>query len=218
VAFHPGGLLVTCSGTDAIIVVGSESRELWQWFAMDHGYGEKNSRLSRDIRRAGDLRRAKIQTQHQATHINSAFWDASTAKPRVLATLFHQGEVVTIDVETGHCEVVLKGLAQPHSIRRYGDDCWILSDSRHGAVVITDANFWVTATCAGSFSWVQDAIQVGPNEVLVADANHSRCVRWDVQRDTTETLLTYSPDWKVYQIEALTDSVGSRLAESGEWG
>src|SRR5262249_50482258 len=152
-------LLLTSCGTDAIIEVSTEGVETWTWLAAEHGYAVTPHGHRRSIDRRNDHRLVTVPTLEQATHCNSAVPGTVAGRPAVLASLFHQGEVVAIDRRTGRREVLASGLSNPHSIRPARDG-WLVSDSQASSVVVLDERFRVRRTIDGDFNWVQDALQL----------------------------------------------------------
>ncbi|MDQ2737292.1 MAG: hypothetical protein M3Y35_01415, partial [Actinomycetota bacterium] len=63
------------------------------------------------------------------------------------------------------------------------------------------------------FDWTQDAIEVEPGVMLIADANHNRLVRW-TPPDRYEDTIVYPKDWKVFQIELLDHATAGWLANT----
>jgi hypothetical protein len=203
------GLLLTSSGVDGVVEVDSSGDELWTWFATEHAYPFDHSGTRRKISRRNDYRQNAISTHQQTTHCNSAVYHQGNGMDHMLVTLFHQGELVSVDRLTGRVSVVLTGMNRPHSIRKT-EAGWIVCDSRSNGVVSLDENFWITSVVTGGFDWVQDAI-LCDDRLLVADANHSRLVWWDIGKDKQVGEVKYSDQWKIYQIEAVDGVWESRL-------
>jgi hypothetical protein len=195
------GLIMTCSGLDGIVEVDLSGQVVWDWFAIERGYASHLRRSQRRVRRDRDYRRSMIPTQQQVTHCNSAVVGEHQGSDAVIATLFHQGEVIVIDRKMGRATVVLSGMANPHSLRRT-ETGWLVCDSRSNSIIRTDENFWIAASYEGDFDWVQDAI-IHEDRLLVADANHSRMVWLDAGHGQMVGEIRYSEQWKIYQVEAV---------------
>ena len=126
------GLLITSSGTDAIVELTTEGNISWLWLACAHGYRRTALGAPTWTSRARDYRSSMVNTLDQATHCNSAISSKYQGRETVFATLFHQGELIAIDKASGKHEVVFRGLNRPHSIRRAGDG-WLVCDSPLGS-------------------------------------------------------------------------------------
>ena len=192
------GILVTSSGTDMIIEFSPDGVPLWSWAASDHGYGDvEDSRGATHT----DARLVQIATPSQLTHINSALESAIGPREVILATLFHQGQLVAIDRVSGDVDVLVRGMDRPHAIRPRPNGGWTLCASGNSAVVLLDSGFKIEGIIDGDFDWVQDALDVDGETMLIADANHNRVVSWSNSQSMASELLSYSDDWKIYQVE-----------------
>jgi hypothetical protein len=194
------GLLITSSGTDAILELSSVGEPLWDWLATENGYCRSPS--SHDVRivRTRDYRKATIGTAMQATHCNSAISWKRSGRDVILATFFHQGMLIEVDRSTGHAVTLVRGMQNPHSIRRYSDG-WIVSDSRSSSVLLLGEDFWIESVIESDFNWVQDALQLDKSRLLIADANNSRLVILDVVAGKMLDYIEFPSEWKIYQVE-----------------
>lgn len=219
-----GRFLVTSSGVDAVLEIGLDGDIEWSWFAGDRAYRQNPKGFLPRVDKRKDYRTVPIHTMDQITHCNSAVPAVVAGRRVVLVSLFHQGEVIAVDYETLNHSVLVTGIGSPHSIRRRRGG-WLVSDSRSGGVVLLDDEFWVQHVVEADFDWVQDAVELEDGLLLIADANHSRLVEWDLARHRPRRQLEYPDEWKVYQVEVpdsawqeyLTDVVvgGATLAEGG---
>lgn len=201
------GLLITSSGVDAVVEIAASGDELWSWFATDRAYRRPGPRPSARHRR--DFRRNPISTQHQATHCNSAVAHSFNGSEAVVIALFHQGDIIAVDRKSGRHRVLLSGMDKPHSVRKTSTG-WVVSDSRNNCVVLLDHDFWISSVIDGDFDWVQDAI-FHEGRLLVADANHSRLVWWDLEKNRPLREIRYSDQWKIYQVEIIEGPWEQRL-------
>lgn len=196
------GILITSSGTDALLELSLAGQLIWGWFATEHGYCLDPAGRRRRIARSRDYRDVLIRTGDQATHCNSATTvTGSDNTPRILLLLFHQGEVVEIEYATGKHRVVLDGLINPHSLRHLGDGGWCLTSSGANAIIKLSPNYWIESIIEADFDWPQDALWIEDREVIIADANNSRIVRWDLLASAPSDEYVFDSDWKIYQIE-----------------
>ena len=194
------GLLITSSGTDAIVELTTEGDISWLWLACAHGYRRTPLGAASWTRRARDYRFSMVNTPDQATHCNSAISLKYHGRETVFATLFHQGEIIAIDKASGKHQVVFRGLNRPHSIRQAGDG-WLVCDSRSGAVLILDSDFWISRVVEDDFNWVQDAVALDDEALLIADSNNSRLLIWNVAKGKIEREVRYPELWRIFQVE-----------------
>jgi hypothetical protein len=210
------GFLVTSSGVDAVVEVTASGEEVWGWFATDRAYRIGHSGVRRKINRGRDHRQDPISTHDQATHCNSAILHRAGGHELALVTLFHQGELIAVDRGSGKHSVLVSGMNKPHSVRK-APSGWLVCDSRGDGVVLLDEDFWISAVVTADFDWVQDAVPNG-GQLIVADANHSRLVWWDLAQDRQAEELSYSGQWKIYQIEVVEGPWERRLRQIASGG
>lgn len=108
------GMVVAVSGTDTITEIFSSGELRWLWWGTEHGFDTDTFGNPRAISTLDDHREIVYDTWLQATHVNSALALGSDV---VLATLFHQGSLASIDRHTGAVRTLLGGLARPHAVR-----------------------------------------------------------------------------------------------------
>jgi len=198
-------MLVTSSGTDSIIRCGLTGDVRSQWRATENGFCRTPGGSRRKIKKHVDFRCVTIETEAQTTHINSAVPVIDRGARNTVATLFHQGELLLIDDVTGRTRVLLRGMNCPHSIRRRSNG-WMVCSSRDGSVVLLDREFGITDIVQEKFDWVQDAVELDSDHLLIADANNHRLVTWSVSELEIVGEIQYSSEWKVYQIEMLDET------------
>lgn len=169
---HDGNLLVTATGIDAILKVSIDMPEilLSSWFATERGYSRTPSGERRFIDRKIIHQGIEYCTPQHTTHINSAI---EYKKDQVLATLFHQGSLIEIDLCGGDYNVILSGLKNPHAIRKASFG-YILSDTNNGRIIKLDKNLKFIGELKGKFDWLQDAIELESGNFVVADVNNGR--------------------------------------------
>lgn len=173
-----GNLLVASTGVDAILEVDFDdaSHVFWDWLATENGYGTTGDGNKRCIDREKNYQQTVTTTPDHTTHLNTALNDSPR---RILATLFHQGELIEIDRESRQSRVILSGLKSPHNIRRRNSG-FMLCDTRANRVLLLDEEFRIATDLQCEFDWVQDAIELERgNCYFVADSNHDRLVLLD---------------------------------------
>jgi hypothetical protein len=211
------GLLITSSGTDSIVELTTQGDIGWLWRACAHGYQRTALGALTWTRRARDYRSSMVNTPDQATHCNSAISLTYHGRETVVATLFHQGEIIAIDKASGKHQVVFRGLTRPHSIRQVGDG-WLACDSHSGAVLLLDSDFWISRVVEHDFNWVQDAVAIDHETLLIADSNNSRLVVWSITKDKLEREIRYPELWRIFQIEVEVPDWCHRLRSESAGG
>ncbi|MFZ5376043.1 MAG: hypothetical protein ACOZAN_00030 [Patescibacteria group bacterium] len=197
------GYLVTSTGTDCIVELDAAGNTIWSlWFHQFPEYSKTPQGNSRQLDTLANHNLEDYPTVKQTTHVNSAIAIGNNGKPEkyVLATLFHQGQLVRIDRETNKIEVLLEGLKCPHAIREY-ENCFTLCDSKNNRVLILNKDFSIRKIISGDYSWVQDAFINKEGSILViADSNNHRIVYRDLNTEE-ESAIAYSNEWRIFQIE-----------------
>jgi hypothetical protein len=191
------GFMVTSSGVDAVLEFDGRGTFVWGWWATENNYNIDMLGNRKTIERGIDHRGIDYPTLSQTTHINSAI-HADDEEGEVLATLFHQGEVIEIDKKTGLVKVLLRGLRQPHALHRYGDG-FVVSDTNNGRVLMFDREGGVMNEVHGDFNWLQDAILLSNGNYMVADANNFRLVEVDSEGSVIDSHY-YGGDRKIFGI------------------
>jgi hypothetical protein len=196
------GYLVASTGLDAIIEFTRDGRELWSWWATEHGFERTPRGERRVIDKTADHRSTKYGTLAQTTHVNSV---AELPDGRILASLFHQGMIIAIDRESGDWQTVLEGLDHPHSIRVLSKDYVTVADTGRGRglmVKIKDGRGEIEVAVSANTTWLQDCLYDDRQDrwVLV-DGKNSRIVqRSGISGDKMLTQLELDPEWRLYEV------------------
>lgn len=201
----PRGILVSSTGLDTILEISSKSSELFRWTATEHGYKVDPKGRCRKINLNEDHRDLKYPTLQQTTHVNSALYVGKTRffEETIYASLFHQGEIVAINRETGESCVVMSGLNHPHSLYEY-DGMILFSDSENNRVIITDVDFRENRPLYFSETdWIQDTSLLSNGNILLCDSNNHRILQADVRTGEVVDALEYSQEYKIYQAKEL---------------
>jgi hypothetical protein len=164
------------------------------------------------------MRRA---TSEQAMHVTSAIL---LGDDRVLATLFHQGQLIAIDRKSGRATAMLTGLSKPHGIHRR-DGGFILSDTLgHRILLLNDALTCCSQIVYGS-QWLQDAIATTAGTYLTLENVHidqlpeSVLTNRLVEIDASGTPLRgmeVEPDYRFFAAYEIDRAFAQDLAQ--EWG
>ncbi|MEM9463396.1 MAG: hypothetical protein AAGF11_55150, partial [Myxococcota bacterium] len=161
----PRGLLVSSSGTDLLAEVDEHGELSWSFFMFEHGYDDRRFRFGSSFDRSLDYNRRYLPAA-LTTHPNSAI---RVDDHTVLATLFSTGELVKIDSDRGHVEVIESGLKRPHSIRRRPGGGYMLSDTEAGRVLLLGPTFDIEQIVPVDVPWIQDAVFAGERLLVVGN-------------------------------------------------
>lgn len=207
-----GNLLVTSTGTDTILEIDFRTPHemLWDWLATEHGYNVTPSGKVKAIDRKLDYRQIMMPTPEHATHINTAINDTDN---RILATLFHQGQLIEIDRVSKQNRILISGLQSPHNIRCRHNG-FMLSDTRANRVLLLDREFQIETEIKAGFNWVQDAVEIEENGklfYLVCDSNNDKLVLLDKLGQSVSRLYWQRNSRKVSAVEVVTASEAMQI-------
>jgi hypothetical protein len=160
--------LLASAGSDLIVEVTESGEIVWDWFGPEHGYDRAPEGAPTFFDRGADYRTMRRSTAEQAMHVNSAI---AASEETVLATLFHQGQLVAIDRRTGRAAVKVGGLSRPHGVHRR-DGGYLLSDTLGHRVVLLDPEANVCGEIACGWQWLQDTIGASAGTYLTLENVH----------------------------------------------
>lgn len=167
-------LLISSTGTDSLIEYDLRTgKKTWDWLASENGFDYSPTGEKVLIDREKNYNGCPTSTPKHSTHINGAIY---FSKKKILATLFHQGQLILIDKKTKRHKVVLSGLKCPHHIRKTHSG-YVISDTRNDQVLIMDKKFKVKKSIKNGFNWLQDSIELRNGSLLVIDSNNYRICR-----------------------------------------
>lgn len=197
-----GNLLVTSSGVDAILEIdfNNPRKIVWDWFATENGYNKTPTGKIRIIDKNLNYQKITTTTPEHTTHINSCL---NYKKNKILAVLFHQGELIEIDMKTKSSKILVKGLRCPHFIkeRRGG---YLISDSRNNQVLLLNKSFRIERVIKNNYDWVQDTIEISNGNLIIGDSNNERIIRVDRNGKELEVLPMEKNSKKIFSFLAIT--------------
>src|SRR5262249_18278090 len=144
-----GNILVAIAGSDLIAEFTPDGKMLWDWFGAEHGYGVRPDGRPAFFDRNADYRAIRSSTAEQAMHVNSAI---ALPNNNVLATLFHQGTLISIDRDHKTAHVVLDGLSRPHGVHARNGG-YLLSDTLGHRIVLLDEHLQVCREIRCGTQW-----------------------------------------------------------------
>jgi len=165
------GYICANTNTDSIVEFDprNSTDSIWEWLATENGFLENRKGVQRKISREINYQiREDYGTMNHTTHINSVL---EYREDRVLATLFHQGQLILINKKDGSHVVVFDGMKNPHGVHKTSDG-YIVSDTRGGRVVLFDEDLNYKDSIKGDFDWIQDAIEFKDYYVVGNDNNY----------------------------------------------
>jgi hypothetical protein len=173
-------LLVTSTGTDSIFILDSKNYSVikWEWLATENGYDTTPSGKKRIINKNARYDNIVTSTTEHTTHVNSAI----LFEDNIIATLFHQGEIVQINLQSKKVKILVKGLKCPHSIRKTSFG-FTVCDTADNSIKFLSDNFEVIKNINHNFNWVQDAIIIDEDRIVIADSNNSRVLVYNYKKE-----------------------------------
>jgi hypothetical protein len=163
-----GTYLLTSAGSDLIVEIDSDGQVVWAWFGPEHGYDAQPEGLPVFFDRNADYRLMRRATSEQAMHVTSAIL---LRDDMVLATLFHQGQLIAIDRGSGRASVKLTGLSKPHGIHRRGGG-FILSDTLGHRILLLNDKLHCCSEIVHGSQWLQDTIVTTAGTYLTLENVH----------------------------------------------
>jgi hypothetical protein len=161
-------ILLASAGSDLIVEISSGGEVVWEWFGPEHGYGTCPEGTPVFFDRGADYRTMRRSTAEQAMHVTSAILLSNNT---VLATLFHQGALVSIDRETGEVRVILDGLSRPHGVHRC-EGGFILSDTLGHRILLLNEELQICSEIPFGSQWLQDTIISSSGTYLTLENVH----------------------------------------------
>lgn len=218
-----GGLLVTCSGVDAVVELHPDEGPERAWVGWAPPWPTPIPSPERADPQA-DHRGRRYATLARALHLNSALpWGDGA-----LVSSFHTGELLALGRDDGAVTRLRAGLDHPHALTLAGEDgglpsgSLVLCESPRGAVRALRADDLSDhTTLSPGLRWVQAACPSGRGTLLLLDNPHfgagrrgagpPQIVELDPSTGRGTTRLTLPAGWRLFSITPLTDAQTSRI-------
>jgi hypothetical protein len=201
------GLLITSSGTDAIIELDLEGNLLYEWWAAEHGYARSESGDIRTSGRGLEHRDKLYHSRYQTTHVNDALF-RDPHERYLLALLQKQGQIIEIDRARPDAEqdpkVLVEGLVHPHGLRRtpYG---WMVTSTESNEVLMLDDAFRFVDRIYYKSRWIHDALLLTSGDVVLNDPSRSVLVQFSGPPWRISRVVPYPVNWRLFRLLELTD-------------
>ncbi len=217
------GLLAASCGTDLVVEVDLQGNVIWEWWAAEHGYDVTPSGETRPSGRGGEHRNLYYHTRYQSTHVNCAVVRDPEQERFILALLFHQGVLIQIDrsllPEQQKGEVILEGLARPHSLEKIPGG-WIFCNSLSKELVLLDDDLKVTGNIFYDGGWIQDCTRLPNGNIVLNDVDNSVLVEFAAPDWKIVSRTDYPQSWRMGELvvvpaqheEAFLDAVNGKTA------
>jgi hypothetical protein len=196
------GVLVTCSGNDAIFELDLNGNLLWEWWATEHGYTVSPSGKGRVSGRGQEHRDQYYHTRYHATHVNTAVMRDQSER-YVLALLFHQGQLIQIDRSLPeaeqHAEVLLEGLARPHTLEKF-EGGWLSCNSLAKELLILDDHLRIATRIPYEGEWIQSCTRLSNGHILLNDVNLSRVAEFAGAPFEVIGMTPYDANWRMGEL------------------
>lgn len=213
--------LLSSAGSDLIVEITVDGQVVWEWFGPEHGYVTRPEGAVAFFDRSADYRSMRRSTSEQAMHVTSAIL---LPQQTVLATLFHQGQLISIDRATGDVTLKLDGLSKPHAIHRREEGFMLCDTLGHRILLIDDALNVSSEIICGS-QWLQEAIFTSAGTYLTLENVHidqmpESCLNnrlSEIDGAGTELAsLEVEPDYRLFAACEVSEALARKLALA--WG
>jgi hypothetical protein len=162
---YQGHLLVSCSGSDSVLVIDEVSYRVVNALRVPESLYGFNYPLSREDSTVEHY----IDNDSQLTHINCAWpWNGG-----ILVSNFIQGAIGWFN-ESGEYTELLRGFVGCHGVRvDYRNNQIYFSDSCLGATVFLNSSYGIACRVDAESSWLHDTQQLSDDifALAVADRN-----------------------------------------------
>jgi hypothetical protein len=195
------GWMVASTGTDAIVEVDSSGKTIYSFLFTEHGYKSDQLGGERIVDRETKHQGVEYPSLHQTTHVNYCRY-VDEKESKIVATLFHPGELVLIDKEADTIQVVLRGLKNPHNLKDAGAGRHLLCNTSANTIMVLNDQLELTQELGADLgmSWVQDAIHCQKDDtIFAADADNHRILQLDWSGKIIDT-YDFSADDRVYEV------------------
>lgn len=192
-------ILVSNTGLDCILEINTKGDVVWDWWAIEEGYIENKLSEMREIDKGINHNLIDYPTLQQTTHLNSAI-SVDKSGNEILCSLFHQGQIIKINKKKNTHKVLLKGLKQPHALRKISQKVFLISDTNKSRIILFDKNGKILQKIKGDFDWIPCSTKLSNNNYLVADSNNNRIVEIDKKGNQVSS-YEFDKNYKIYQIE-----------------
>lgn len=235
VDFSPDGsqLLVASSGYDVAIELTWDHDRSSMWFAWEHGYEESllGHRITRsrdtagrwledgfDPRRLMFLRRPGrhepfgLPVTQRPAHLNGAHY---VGGHEMLATLFHRGSGIIVDLKTGKVREQITGLQSPHDFVTRPHGGYRITDTRRARLILMNEAFQPVRQIMFNglpgdqhrkepTEWLQHVSWLGGDLHVAVDNHRSRIWLLDIGKRTYRG-LTFPHHWWIQQVKRLPE-------------
>ncbi|HPQ71340.1 MAG TPA: hypothetical protein PKW95_19590 [bacterium] len=204
--YYNGLLAVSCSGTDSVVVYDHVNKKpYYVWISTRHGYQMTPDGHIRIVDSNIDHRPRLYPTRRQATHVNSVVISRSEDKV-IYASLFHQGQIVRIDMKNNKTTISLSGLDHPHGLKSDGNGGYVITQASSGRILQLNEKF----VCVNSFydsnvEWLQDASALTKEVYVYPDTMNSKFKLANMQEQQVIGNIKYEKELKAYQVRILPE-------------
>jgi hypothetical protein len=174
-----GRLLITCSGSDSVLVINEKSLTVESAFRLPEAIYGRNF----DLTRKDSVVEHYVPNDLQLTHINCAsYWRGG-----IVVSMLIQGALGWFDT-AGNYHELLRGFVGCHGVRadsRTGD--LYFSDSCLGVIVFLGNKLGIARRVDIGSRWLHDALQIDGDTFAVSAADFNRIQFIDI---STRDILT----------------------------
>jgi hypothetical protein len=221
--FQSQNILISSSGLDCIFEFDLKTKQfVWEWFAWENGYAiGYDSILQKEmyITRKEDLAKKwqnegksvllinnpsqqSLPTAQRTAFINSVNYHQSNEE-KIIATLFHKGQLISIDKKTHSSEVILSNLVHPHGGKCSDLECMATSTNSGEVVHVLEGqekryfshNISGKPHALKDMEWLQNSIKINDN-FLTIDSNRNTFIIFNPILECYDC-IPFDPNWAV---------------------
>lgn len=229
VKFHPNiknRLLISSSGFDLILEYNFKNdAQTFEWLAWENGFNKaidpetgnpvyltrspvEYQELKNSAKHAtliNNPAKDHLPTAKRAAFINSVTYDSPDTS-KLLATFFHTGSVMRIDMNSGGTSKILQGLKNPHGGQRYNERIMATSTGT-GEIFVRDGDYLIRyalhnlpgkPTKLKNMEWVQNTHSFG-NYLIAIDSNRTSFVIIDPANKLYDQ-IPFNENWAVQDL------------------
>ncbi len=197
------GFLITSTGLDCIIEIDNTGQVLYEIFLTENGYPTDQFGKKRSIDKTINHQQLNYPSLSQTTHVNYARY-LNPDETMIGATLFHPGQLISINTRTNETQILMDKLNHPHGFKDFSDSYYLVCDTDNNQVLkIRKSDFFVDERIKGDFSWVQDAIQLN-GAMFIADADHHKIHKINLNNKEDIDSYEFPSSHRIYEIYPVT--------------
>ena len=221
--YQSQNILISSSGLDCIFEFDLKTKKfVWEWFAWENGYAigydsilqkeiyiTRKEELAKKWQNEGKAvllinnpSQQSLPTAQRTAFINSVNYH-QTREDKIIATLFHKGQLISIDKITYSSEVILDNLVHPHGGTSSNFECMATSTNSGEIVQMSNGiekryfshNLLGKPSSLKDMEWLQNSIKIDQH-ILTIDSNRNTFIIFNPILEMYDC-IPFDPNWAV---------------------